>query len=109
MQRLPEAPAREQERYGGPPALRNEVFPWGFDDLILEQAAHVEAANQIYRGLATFVEVLISMNIFFAIENPANRLLWLLPIRDKILKRAFFVTFDACVYMGDREKVRRLS
>ena len=91
---------------GGPPPLRNEAYPWGFDDLTPEQSARVEAANKIYRGLAIFVELLISLGIYFAIENPANSLLWLLPIWDKILERAFFVTFDACVYGGSRNTAK---
>ena len=71
------------------------------DDFTSEQSARVEAANQIYRGLAAFVELLISLDIYFAVENPANSLLWLLPIWDKIL-----VTFDACVYGGSRKTAK---
>ena len=98
--------SRARELSGGPPPLRNEAHPWGFDDLTPEQSARVEAANKIYRGLATFVELLITLGIYFAIENPANSLLWLLPIWDKILKHAFFVTFDACVYGGSRKTAK---
>ena len=98
--------SRARELPGGPPPLRNEAYPWGFDDLTPEQSARVEAANTIYRGLAAFVELLISLGIYFAIENPANSLLWLLPIWDKILKHAFFVTFDACVYGGSRKTAK---
>ena len=98
--------SRARELPGGPPPLRNEAYPWGFDDLTPEQSARVEAANSIYRGLAVFVELLISLGIYFAIENPANSLLWLLPIWDKILKHAFFVTFDACVYGGSRKTAK---
>ena len=98
--------SRARELPGGPPPLRNEAYPWGFDDLTPEQSARVEAANKIYRGLAAFVELLISLGIYFAIENPANSLLWLLPIWDKILKHAFFVTFDACVYGGSRKTAK---
>ena len=102
--------SRARELPGGPPPLRNEAYPWGFDDLTPEQSARVEAANKIYCGLATFVELLISLGIYFAIENPTNSLLWLLPIwGDKILKHAFFVTFDACVYGGSRKNSQNLS
>ncbi len=96
------SPARELP--GGPAPLRNEVYPWGFDDLTPEQAARVESANQIYRGQATFIELLISMNIYFAIENPANSLLWLLPIWDKVLKHAFLLPLTPAL-MGEQEKL----
>ena len=98
--------SRARELPGGPPQLRNEVYPWGFDDLTPDQAARVEAANQIYKGLAVFIELLISLNIYFAVENPANSLLWLLPIWDTVLQHAFFVTFDACVYGGARKTAK---
>ena len=61
--------SRAREPPGGPPPLRNEAYPWGFDDLTSEQSARVEAANTIYRGLAAFVELLISLGIYFAIGN----------------------------------------
>ena len=60
--------SRARELPGGPPPLRNEAHPWGFDDLTPEQSARVEAANTIYRGLAVFVELLISLGIYFAIK-----------------------------------------
>ena len=81
----------------------NEVYPWGFDDLSPEQKARVDAANKIYIGLAKFVEYLIARNVFFAIENLENSLWWLLPIWSVVLQHAFFVTFDACVYGGQRK------
>ena len=92
--------SRARELPGGPPPLRNEVYPWGFDDLSPDQRARVDAANKIYIGLAKFVEFLILQNVFFAIENPENSLLWLLPIWTTVFQHAFFVTFDACVYGG---------
>ena len=94
--------SRARELPGGPPPLRNEAYPWGFDDLDAQQRARVDAANLIYKAMAKFVEALIFRKIFFAIENPHNSLLWLLPIWKIILRSAFFVTFDACVYGGLR-------
>ena len=95
--------SRARELPGGPPPLRNEVYPWGFDDLSPDQRARVDAANKIYIGLAKFVEFLILKGVFFAIENPENSLLWLLPIWTTVFQHAFIVTFDACVYGGQRK------
>ena len=95
--------SRARELPGGPPPLRNEIYPWGFDDLSPDQRARVDAANKIYIGLAKFIEFLILQGIFFAIENPENSLLWLLPIWATVFQHAFFVTFDACVYGGQRK------
>ena len=95
--------SRARELPGGPPPLRNEVYPWGFDDLSPDQRARADAANKIYIGLAKFVEFLILQGVFFAIENPENSLLWLLPIWTTVFQHAFFVTFDACVYGGQRK------
>ena len=81
--------SRARELPGGPPPLRNEVYPWGFDDLSSDQRARVDAANKIYIGLAKFVEFLILQNVFFAIENPENSLLWLLPIWTTVFQHAF--------------------
>ena len=83
--------SRARELPGGPPPLRNEVYPWGFDDLSPDQRARVDAANKIYIGLAKFVEFLILKGVFFAIENPENSLLWLLPIWTTVFQHAFFV------------------
>ncbi len=100
--------SRARELPGGPPPLRNEACPWGFDDLSEQQRARVDAANAIYRGMAKFIEALIARNIFFAVENPQNSLLWMLPIWKTILQSAFFVTFDACVYGGLRKTAKSL-
>ena len=101
--------SRARELPGGPPPLRNEIYPWGFDDLSPDQRARVDAANKIYIGLAKFIEFLILQGIFFAIENPENSLLWLLPIWATVFQHAFFVTFDACVYGGQRKPPKRFS
>ena len=92
--------SRARELPEGLPPLRNKAYPWDFDDLDAQQRARVEAANLIYKGMVKFIEALIIRNIFFAVENPHNSLLWLLPIWKTILRSAFFVTFDACVYGG---------
>ena len=98
--------SRARELPGGPPPLRNEAFPWGFDDLDTQQRARVDAANAIYIGMAKFIEALIDRGIFFAVENPRNSLIWSLPIWKKIMKAAFFITFDACVYGGLRKTAK---
>ena len=100
--------SRARELPGGPPPLRNEAFPWGFEDLSSDQRARVDAANKIYVGLARFIEALISRNILYSVENPRNSLLWELPIWEKILRSSFYVTFDACMYGGERKTSKSL-
>ena len=95
--------SRARELPGGPPPLRNEAFPWGFEDLSSDQRARVDAANKIYVGLARFIEALISRNILYSDENPRSSLLWELPIWEKILRSSFYVTFDACMYGGQKK------
>ena len=41
-----------RELPGGPPPLRNEVYPWSLDNLSPEHCARDDAANKIYVGLA---------------------------------------------------------
>ena len=100
--------SRARELPGGPPPLRNEAFPWGFEDLSSDQRARVDAANKIYVGLARFILALISRNILYSVENPRNSLLWELPIWEKILQSSFYVTFDACMYGGQRKTSKSL-
>ena len=100
--------SRARELPGGPPPLRNEAFPWGFEDLSSDQRARVDAANKIYVGLARFIEALISRNILYSVENPRNSLLWELPVWEKILQSSFYVTFDACMYGGQRKTSKSL-
>ena len=56
--------------------------------------------------MAVFIEKLIEKNILFAVENPANSLLWDMPIWNIILRHAFFVVFDACCYGGKRKTAK---
>ena len=98
--------SRARELDNGPPPLRNEAFAWGFPDSSTRDKARVDSANFINSNMAAFIEKLIQKGILFSVENPANSLLWEIPIWETILKYAFFVVFDACCYGGKRKTAK---
>ena len=93
---------RAREQPNGPPPLRNDAWPWGFNDLSVDDAARVDAANKIYRGLAEFVQFCSSRSILWCVENPADSILWQLPPFQVLRRSAKLVKFQACMFGGRR-------
>ena len=94
-----------------PPPLRTEQFPEGRPDLahaLPHQVQRVEAANILYKLVASLAQELTSKEIFWSIENPWRSLLWWLPDVAALNSLEIDdVVFSNCMFGSRRDKKTR--
>ena len=70
--------AREMQRTSGPNPmpLRSDEFPDGLPHLGYADALRVHKDNELYKFVAEACLRLVTMGIFWTIENPGHSLMW---------------------------------
>ena len=96
--------AARKIRNGGPPPLRSERFPDGFQHLRGEEAARVSSANTLYSFLASLVLEAHALNLPIAVENPRGSLFWKTSFWEPCNRVFTFTACQACAYGGRRPK-----
>ena len=88
----------------GPPVLRMHRFPWGVPWSSAIDSAKLASANELYKRLATFIELCDSLQVDWCVENPTNSGLWELPCFAFAIARGVFAHCQACAFGSTRDK-----
>ena len=102
--------AREIRRKVGvdPKPLRSDSFPDSIPGLCGADKVRVEKANLIYKFIAEMVTTLSQSKISWAIENPANSLMWATSWMKELLNDGEVgtkvATMQMCMHGGNRDK-----
>ncbi len=103
-----------------PRPLRDDVYPLGFlrgiypegvfPQLTEMETTRVEAGNTLVDETLALVGWCKQRNIGWAVENPANSLLWQVPRMKELLQASgsLQVIFHVCMHGGSRDKRTRL-
>ncbi len=107
--------AREIRRKVGfdPKPLRSDAFPDGVPGLCGTDKVRVEKANLIYKFTAEMATTLSQSKISWAIENPANSLMWATSWMKELLNDGEVgtkvATMQMCMHGGKRDKKTSLA
>ena len=91
---------------GGPPPLRDDFFPDGFDNLNSTDMARVASANALYSLSSTVIDFCCEHGVLVFCENPFTSLFWKTShfLKCKSLERLTFQAHTACAYGSKRPK-----
>ena len=96
------------------PPLRSAREPWGRTDIDIDaiqtgSAARLAAANAVYCAMLQAISVLDRRGVPWAIENPVNSLVWMLPqVIDLLSTGAKDYLYDTCMFGDERKRTRRV-
>ena len=101
--------SRARDIRPGPPPLRSEQWPLGLPGLeqkCFKDFRRVQSANKLYEATATIINVLITKRIAWSLENPANSLMWEVPVIKALLSLPGVqqAKFQNCMYGAERPK-----
>ena len=111
--RAREIPLTAKQRKAGAPTprpLRDARHPLGIPSLSGADLEKVKLANAIYSFCNDYIDMCLSKEWYFAIENPRGSWLWSIPRFAKLLqhKGVYIVDFQACAFGGERPKWTRI-
>ena len=96
---------------GGPPPLRDDVHPDGFNNLNLDDSARVGSANALYSLSAEVIDFCCEHGLLVICENPFTSLFWKTTHFQKCkhLDCLTFQAHTACAYGSKRPKRTTLA
>ena len=91
---------------GGPPPLRDDFYPDGFNNLNSIDLARVESANALYSLSSTVIDYCCENGVLVVCENPFTSIFWKTSHfrKCKHLEDLVFQAHTACAYGSKRPK-----
>eukprot|EP00438_Fugacium_kawagutii_P021515 Skav212741 [mRNA] locus=scaffold1199:108583:113900:+ [translate_table: standard] len=97
--------SRARDRPGGPPALRSDSCPLGFQSLKPHDLLKVKIGNILMYFTCAVLRLALHWRIPFSLENPQRSRLWICPPVSRLMKRRFSAWVDVhFCFFGTRWK-----